>query len=169
MTLARNQEGRARNKLARLAADDPKRKKYEKELEQALLDQDLYQVFRAIAPLRAPLQDTELAGELVKHKGEYKLLLDTIRIACGNAESELALMLAPYLRRPREAKKVLANVFRAPGAVRVNAKSVTITVDPAGTPGEKQACAELFADFNRLGLSLPGDPKVRRLRFRVQP
>jgi len=168
MTLARHREGRARNKLARLVADDPKREKYERDLEQALLDQDLYQVFRAIAPPRAPLKDTELAGELVKHKEEYKTLLDTVRIACANAESELSLMLAPHLRRPREAKKVLANVLASPGAVRVNGKSVTVTLAPAGTTNEKQAIDAFFREVNRLGLGLPGDPKARQLRFRSQ-
>ena len=165
MRLARNQEGRARNKLARMAADDPKRAKYEQALDEALLEQDLYQVFRAIAPMKAPLCDTELAGKLVKHKGDYKALLDTIRIACANAESELALLLAPHLRRPREAKKALANVFAAPGAVRVNHKSVTVILEPAGTPNERQAFGALFEQVNRLGLTLPGDPEARRLRF----
>jgi hypothetical protein len=168
MKLARNQEGRARNKLARLAADDPKRTKYEQALDGALLDQRLYQVFRAIAPMKAPLCETELAGKLVKHKGDYKALLDTIRIACANAESELSLLLAPHLRRPREAKKALANVFAAPGAVRVNHKSVTVTLQPAGTPSERLAFAALFDQVNRLGLSLPGDPEARRLRFQLQ-
>ena len=167
MRLARNQEGRARNKLARLDADDPRRAKYEKTRDEALRDQDLYQVFRAIAPVKAPLCDTELAGKLVKHKEDYKTLLDTIRIACANAESELALLLAPHLKRPPEAKKALANVFAAPGAVRINAKSITVTLEPAGTPNERQAFGELFERINRMGLSLPGDAGARRLRFRL--
>lgn len=31
----------------------------------------------------------------------------------ANAEAELAALVAPYMRRPREAKKLIANVFRA--------------------------------------------------------
>ena len=167
MRLARNQEGRARNKLARLDDDDPKRAKYDKQLDEALRDQDLYQVFRAVAPLKAPLCDTELADKLVKHKEDYKTLLDTIRIACANAESELALLLARHMKRPREAKKALANIFAAPGAVRINAKSVTVVLEPAGTPNERQAFGELFDQVNRMKLSLPGDAEARRLRFRL--
>ncbi len=168
MTLARNQEGRARNKLARLAADDPRREKAEEHLEQALLDQKLYTVFRAIAPQKAPLQDTELAGKLVKHKGDYKDLLDTVRIACANAESELALMLAPHLRKPREAKKALANLFASPGAVRINGTSITVTLLPAATTDESRAFGVLFKQVNRMALTMPGDPEARRLRFRCQ-
>ncbi len=168
MTLARNQEGRARNKLARLAADDPRREKAEEHLEQALLDQKLYTVFRAVAPQKAPLQDTELAGKLVKHKGDYKDLLDTVRIACANAESELALMLAPHLRKPREAKKALANLFASPGAVRINGTSITVTLLPAATTDESQAFKALFKQVNHMVLSLPGDLEARRLRFRCQ-
>jgi len=62
----------------------------------------------------------------------------------------------------------LANVFAAPGAVRVNAKSVTVTLEPAGTSNERQAFAALFDHVNRLGLSLPGDPEDRRLHFQLQ-
>jgi hypothetical protein len=168
MTLARNQEGRARNKLARLADDDPRRDKADKQLEQALLDQKLYTLFRAVAPHKAPLQDTELAGKLVKHKGDTKDLLDTVRIACANAESELVLMLAPGLRKPTEAKKALANLFASPGAVRVNGTSITVTLQPAATTAEGLAFDALFKQVNRLRLTLPGDPEARRLRFRCQ-
>ena len=168
MRLARAQEGRARNKLARLAADDPKRDKAQKMLDEAMLDQDLYKLFRVIEPVKAPLEKTELANKLVYHDPDYKALLDTIRIACANAESELALMLARHLERPREAKRSLANIFAAPGAVRVNNKSVTVTLQPAGTPDEKHATAALFDQINRLALSLPGDSDARKLRFRVQ-
>jgi hypothetical protein len=77
-------------------------------------------------PKHAPLKETELKDKLVYHPGDYKTLIDTIRIACANAESELASVLAPALRRPGEAKKVLANIFAAPGQVRVNGKSITI-------------------------------------------
>ena len=168
MRLARAQEGRARNKLARLSDDDPKRDKYEELLEDALVSQDIYQVFRAVEPVKAPLEKTELADKLVKHDPDYKALLDTIRIACANAESELALMLAPHLDRPREVKMALANLFAAPGAVRVNHKSVTVTLQPAGTPNEHQAFLALFDQINRLALFLPGDSDARKLRFRLQ-
>ena len=168
MRLARAQEGRARNKLARLDADDPRRDTYEKKLDEALRDQKLYLVFRAIAPVKAPLKDTELADKLVKHDPDYKALIDTIRIACANAESDLALMLAPHLKRPREAKKTLANLFAAPGSVRVNHTSVSVTLKPAGTPNEHLAFSALFDQVNRLGLSLPGDHDARKLHFRVQ-
>ena len=168
MKLARAQEGRARNKLARLADDDPKRDKAQQELDEALLDQDLYQIFRAVEPVKAPLRETELANKLVKHDPDYKALHDTIRIACANAETELALMLAPHLRKPKEAKKALANLFAAPGAVRVNGKSVTVNLQPAATADERLAFEAFFNEVNSLNLPLPGDDKARRLRFRLQ-
>ena len=106
--------------------------------------------------------------QLVKHNGELKTLMDTIRIACVNAENELALRLAPYLNRSKEAKATLANIFAAPGAVRVNGKSITVTLDPAGTSHEKEAFEAFFKEISRMDLSLPGDPKVRRLCFKVK-
>ena len=167
MKLARVAEGRARNKLARLCADDPRRDKYQKELDEALRDQDIYLMFRVFAPVKVSLKDSELAGKLVKHDPNYKALIDTIRIACANAESELALMLAPHLPQPREAKKTLANLFASPGAVRVNHTSVTVSLQPAGTNSEQLAFSALFDQVNRLNLSLPGDPEARQLRFRL--
>ena len=167
MKLARVAEGRARNKLARLGTDDPRRDKYQKELDEALRDQDIYLMFRVFAPVKVSLKDSELADKLVKHDPNYKALMDTIRIACANAESDLTLMLAPHLQRPREAKKALANLFASPGSVRVNHKSVTVTLQPAGTSSEQLAFSALFEQVNRMNLSLPGDPDTRQLRFRL--
>jgi hypothetical protein len=112
----------------------------------------------------------ELKGKLVYHRGDYKMLIDTIRIACANAESELASVLAhaDVFRRPREAKKVLANLFAAPGHVRVNGKSISVTVEPAGNRNEQEAIEDLFEVVNRWRLTLPGDAKRRPLRFRFQ-
>ena len=115
-----------------------------------------------------PLSETELDGTLVKHNGDYKTLMDTIRIACINAESEVALRLALYLNRPKEAKATLANIFAAPGSVRDNGKSVTVILDPAGTAHEKEAIDAFFKEVKSMALSLPGDPKVRCLCFKVK-
>jgi hypothetical protein len=96
------------------------------------------------------------------------MTLDTIRIACANAEAELATLLAPELPKPREAKQALKNLFRAPGAIRVGDKSITVTLDPAGNDAELRAFGKMLSGINRRRLVLPGDPKGRSLRFRVQ-
>ena len=72
---------------------------------------------RPSTPTKAALVDTELAGKLVKHASNYKTAIDTIRIACANAD--LAGELAPFLARPAEAKRALRNLLAAPGHVRV--------------------------------------------------
>lgn len=116
-------------------------------------------------PKRAPLAETDLAGNLVKHVGEYKLLVDTIRIACANAESDLAAMLAPELPKPAEAKKLLAAVFAAPGNVRVGVRHVAIELDVAATEEERAALAVLANRLGELCLGLDGEVGGRRLRF----
>ncbi len=166
LRLARQREGEARRKLARLEADDPKRTKVQRDLDESLDLQKQLEAHRPNVPKHAPLNETELKGKLVYHPGQYKTLLDTIRIASANAESELAAVLQPHLRRPREAKKALANLFAAPGDVRVNGRSITVTLMPAGTPNEQRAFQRLFEVVNRLKLTLPGDTKRRPLRFR---
>jgi len=168
LRLARQKEGEARRLLARLSFADPKRSKVKRDLTEALVLQQELEAERPHVPKRAPLKETELKDRLVYHPGEYKTLLDTIRIALANAESELSGLLAPHLSRPREAKKALANVFASPGDVRVNGRSITVTLRPAGTQNEQRAFEKLFQDINRWKLTLPGDPNRRPLRFRSQ-
>lgn len=168
LTLARHREGDARNKLARLAADDRRREKVERDLETALADEKALLALRPSTPTHAPLAETELAGRLVYHPGEYKTVLDTLRIACANVESELAGELAPHLRKPAEAKKALANLLAAPGEVRVNGKSITVTLSPAARKDEREAFDVLFQTLNRRRLTIPGDPDERQLRFKSQ-
>ena len=44
------------------------------------------EALRPYTPTHAPLEDTELAGKLVYHPGNYKAVMDTIRMkerSCG--------------------------------------------------------------------------------------
>jgi len=168
LKLARRREGDARNQLARMKADHRRRAKVERDLKEALAEQDGLLAQRPSLPTHAPLEETELKDKLVYHPGHYKTLIDTIRIACANAESELASVLAPALHRPREAKKVLANTFAASGQIRVNGKSITVTLELSGNRNEREAVEELFQVVNRWKLTLPGDSKSRPLWFRSQ-
>lgn len=118
-------------------------------------------------PAHAPLCETELAGKLVHHTTEYKSVIDTIRIACANAESELAAELSKHLVCPTEAKKTLANFMKAPGQIRVGKRTVAVTLAPAGTKSERAVFVELLRVVNRWKRSLPGDCQGRRLRFAV--
>lgn len=168
LKVARQSEGEARRLLAHLAEGDPRRVKVEQDLAQSLARQEELQAQRPHVPQRAPLGETELKDKLVYHPGDYKTLMDTIRIACANAESELAATLAPHLARPAEAKKALANLLASPGEVRVNGQSITVTLNPAGTPNEHEAFQNLLLEVNRWKLTLPGDLDRRALCFRSQ-
>src|SRR5690242_20754989 len=52
--------------------------------------------------------------------------LDTLRTALANLESDFAVLLARRLDRPREAKKLLATLFAAPGTIHVGSRAVTV-------------------------------------------
>lgn len=172
LQMARVREGLARRDLARLADGDSrherKRERAQQDLAEALAEQTRLEALRPTTPTHAPLQDTELAGRLVRHDGHYKTALDTIRIACANAESDLACALAPHLPNPAEAKQALANLFVAPGDVRVSKRTIWVTLQPAATAAELDAFDKLFAVVNGWNLTLPGDPEHRRLRFRAE-
>ena len=166
--IERAREGRARNELAQLAPEDPKRHRWEEELAEAMANVKEFVELRPAFPLHAPLKETDLAGRLVEHPGEYKALIDTVRVACANAETELAHILAGGLVRPEEAKRVLQNLLLAPGDVQVDEKRITISIRPAGTMRELRAIADLLAECSRWDLTLPGDLGNRLLRFQLQ-
>jgi hypothetical protein len=165
LRIARVREGDARTALAKLDDGDPRREKWERQLKEASAAQAELLALRPSVPTYAALADTELKDKLVKHELEYKMTVDALRIACANVEADLALDLAPRLIRPREAKRVLANVFAAPGRVRVGKRTISITLHPAGTTNELNAIRDWLADLNSQNLVLPADPLRRRLRF----
>jgi hypothetical protein len=166
--LARAAEGQLRRKLARLGSDEAKRAQLEQDLENNLaLQQDLEDI-RPHVPTHAPVEETELANKLVYHDGNYKTVIDTLRIALANIESDLASELAITLARPREAKKTLANLFAAPGTIQLTARTINVALAPAATARERDSFRVLLQSVNSQKLTLPGDPSRRRLRFSLQ-
>jgi hypothetical protein len=168
LRLARARDGEARRALASLPQGHPRRARVEQDLADALEQQRELVALRPSTPKKAPLAETELAGKLVKHASNYKTAIDSIRIACANAEADLAGELAPFLSRPREAKRALRNLLSAPGHIRLGKRTVSVTLLPAGNANELAAFDNLLALLSRQHLVLPGDPKRRRLRFRSQ-
>lgn len=167
--VARVNEGDARRALARLPADNPRRAAAEDDLAEALrLQQDL-EALRPYMPTHAPVENTELADTLVRHTGHRKAVIDVIRVVCANAESDLAALIAPHLRRSREAKKVVANLLAAPGQVIVTETAIRVRLAPAANRSERRAIDAMLAAFNQRGLTLPGDRRRLPLRFETQP
>jgi len=161
-------EGKLRNKLAALKAGSPTRSKIKADLNECVALKAEIKAQRPSMPTHIALEESELAGELTYHDPHYKTVIDTIRIACANAEADLALHLSDHLRRSLEAKKVIANIFTSPGDIRVNEKSISIALKLAGRKDELEAIDHLFHEINERKLSLPGDPKNRPLRFKSQ-
>lgn len=159
-------EGKLRNKLATLKTNSPARSELKADLKECVALKAEIKAQRPSMPTHIPLEDSELVGELTYHDPHYKTVIDTIRIACANAEADLALSLADHLRKPLEAKKVLANIFNSPGDIRVNEKSIAIAIHLTGRKDELDAADHLFRQINDRNLFLPGDPKNRPLRFK---
>jgi hypothetical protein len=166
LRLARVREGDARRLLARLADDAPQRARAEADLAAAIAAQADLEAQRPHVPPHAELGQTELAGKLVYHAPDYKLVVDAIRVACANAEADLAAILAPHLKHPREAKKLLATLLAAPGNVTVGLDEVVVSLRCPGTLTEQHAIAVLLHSVTAARLTLPGDPAQRPLVFR---
>jgi hypothetical protein len=168
LSVARRLEGEALRQLAQLPENDKKRPRWEHELARSRQQQRDLEQQRPELPKRIRVGDTELAGKLVRHRDNYKLVVDTLRIVLANVIADLAAALGPLLTRPAEAKKTLDNLLAAPAVVYTTRKQVLIELTPAGTRRERAAFAELLRPINARKLSLPGDPARRPLRFKVQ-
>ncbi len=168
LRLLRSREGAIRIKLARKKNGHKGIETLEEELRANIEKQEELLSIRPSFPKKAKLKETELAGKLVHHDTHYRTFVDTVRIACANVESDLAAELSPHLNKKTEAKRVLKNLFSSPGDIRVNGKTVTITIDPIGRKDEREALNILFRNLNRWNLTLPGDPKSRVLRFKAK-
>jgi hypothetical protein len=95
----------------------------------------------------------------------WPLLVRAARRRRVSAAADLAVLLARHLDRPREAKKLLAALFAAPGTVKLTSRSLTVKLMPAGSAAEQAAYARFLDDVTRLNLSLPGDPDGLALRW----
>ena len=171
LRLARVAEGDARRKLASThpALGILRRAAVTQDLADALeLQRDL-EALRPETPKHAPVEETSLAGKLVRHTAQLKIIGDVIRVVCANVESDLAALLASHLGRPREAKKVLANIFAAPGKVTVTEQAIQVRLAPAANRAERAAIRLFFTAINQRDLILPSDPTRLPLRFELQP
>jgi hypothetical protein len=165
LKLSHTTEGEALRKLVRIEDDDPGREQLLKEIKAAMQRQQDLMALRAGIPRMAKVSETPLAGRLRRHELGYKNTLDALRSALANVESDLAVLFAEHLARPREAKKLLATLFAAPGTVSLGSRGVTVRLLPAATDAERDAIRAFLRDVTRLRLTLPGDPDRRRLRW----
>ena len=137
-------------------------------LEKNLEQQRILEEQRASVPTHCSVEEAGLQGQLMRHDDEYKALVDTIRTACINAEAALAAELAPGMNRPREAKRLLRNLFGAAGDLHVKADAIEVVLDIAANDNERSALNAFCRAVNALKLSHPGDAAARPLRFRTQ-
>jgi hypothetical protein len=168
LKLSHTTEGEAWRKLVRLDDEDPDREQIEKEVKAAMERQRDLMALRAHVPKKAPVSETPLAGKLKRHVLAYKNVLDMLRVALANVESDFAVLLAQHLKRPREAKKMLATLFTAPGTMHIDSRDVTVRLMPAATGPERTALGAFLRDVSRMSLTLPGDPDRRHLRWALK-
>jgi hypothetical protein len=167
LTILREAEGQLHRKLLR-ATRPELRVQFEQELAANLENQRILEEQRPGFPTHCTVEEAGLHGKLMRHGDEYKAVIDTIRTACLNAEADLAIELAPAMARPREAKRLLRNLFSAPGALRVTANAIEVVLDVAATPDERSALDTLCNTVNAWKLTHPGDAAARPLHFRTQ-
>ena len=165
---AREEEKELRLQLQQLYPGHPDRRRLKRALADNQATQHDLEERLSQRPKRVPIENTELNGKLVQHTREYKLLIDAFRCVAQNAEAELAAQLAPGMVLPGEAKRLLQNVFAAPGDIQVSKNAITVSLDPAVNRSEKTALTAFFSSFNDRRLCHPGDPHARPVRFQLR-
>lgn len=168
LSVARKLEGEALRQLAHLPEGDKKRIRWQQELDRSRKQQREFEEQRPALPKKIRVGDTELAGKLMRHRDNYKLVVDTLRILIANIVADLASTLGPFLDRPREAKKTLDNLLNSPAVIHATRKLLVVELAPAGTRRELAAFVQLLRPINARKLSLPGDPARRPLCFKLQ-
>jgi hypothetical protein len=168
LKLSHTAEGECWRKLARLEPGHPDREQAERDARAAMERQRELMALRARVPAIAPVRDTPLAGKLKRHEQGYKNVLDMLRVTLANLESDYAVILARHLDRPREAKKLLANLFAAPGTIHLGSRGISVRLMPAASESERSALRGFLADLTHRCLSLPGDPDRRRLSWALR-
>jgi hypothetical protein len=98
LKLSHTAEGEGWRKLIRLKPGDPARKRIEREIQMTMDRQRDLMALRAKVPKTTPVSETPLAGKLRRHELRYKNVLDTLRSALANVESDLAVMLARHVK-----------------------------------------------------------------------
>ena len=167
LAVLREVEGQLHRKLLR-ATRPELRAELELDLAKNLKKQRVLEKRRPDFPAHCTVEEAGLYGELMHHEDEYKAVIDTIRTACINAEADLAAELATAMPRPREAKRLLQNLFSAPGDLRVTANFIEVVLDIAANADERPALDALCRTVNAWKLAHPGDAAARPLRFRTQ-
>lgn len=166
--VARQLEGEALRQLTLLPEGHNRRAHWEHELQRSRRQQRELEEQRPALPKKIRVGDSELAGKLVRHRDNYKLVIDTLRILIANITADLAATLGPLLARPAEAKKTLDNLLAAPAVMYATGKRIVVELAPAGMRRERAAFAELLRPLNDRRLSLPGDPARRPIVFKIQ-
>ena len=109
LKLSHTAEGEAWRNFVRADPDDPARAQYERDARAAMERQRELMALRATVPAIAPVSATPLAGKLRRHELGYKNVLDTLRTALANLESDFAVLLA---KRGEEAARHLVRGTR---------------------------------------------------------
>lgn len=117
-------------------------------------------------PRRAKLSETERADE-VKLSVERKLLTDVVKMAAYRTECELVRRVeATFARKGEEGHAFIRTVLRQPGELRVEGRTLHVTLAPMSAPRFTRALTALCEAVNADNPTYPESPW--RLRFAVQ-
>ena len=100
---------------------------------------------------RIPPDDMEVL------KSEKKLIVDAIKMAAYQVESELFGMLgAHYARTEDEGRTLLHAIFQSPARLEVTDSELRVTIAGQSSPHRTAALAGLCAQLDALGVHFPG-------------
>ena len=117
---------------------------------------------RQKTPKRIPATDLRVL------KAEKKRIVDAIKMAAYQVETELLGMLGKhYLRAEDEGRTLLHAAFQSPARLEVADGELRLTIASQSSPHRTAALAALCADLDALKVAFPGTKL--RLRLAVEP
>jgi len=113
-------------------------------------------------PKRIPASDLETL------KTEKKLIVDSIKMAAYQVETQLLGMLQDhYARTADEGRTLLHAAFQSPARLEVTSDELRVTIAPQSSPHRTAALAALCQQLDATPTPFPGTPL--RLRLAVEP
>lgn len=124
---------------------------------------------RADVPRRVPVKAVT-EGEVVKLRGETKLITDILKMVAYQAESDLVRLLAPHYQRTEdEGRTLVQNVLAQSGDIHIDKCVLRVCLEPMSSPHRTQALRALCDDLNATETVFPASGLPLRFEVKTPP
>jgi hypothetical protein len=114
---------------------------------------------RDAIPAKIAVNQAHPGAQRALLRARRRCLQMVLRLLAANAELWLAGRLNAYLRDPDEYRAITRHLLCQPGHITYQPETITVTLDPPGTPRISRALACLMEELNATPPRMPADPR----------